>query len=201
MCSNQTGGSLGVFFDKVVLHGDVTSLEVQDYAQCLGLYGQGENSVSVLLLMESNVHRIMTVDFQDESAEYYDANASILGATDFDNTKTTLFGLISSTQIFVHGTTSELGSASFAYQIAYVANLQDSTRASQFWSTTAQRATISTSSNQQTDIASSLTETTDDFEEISYETLRSHDVVNSILETNEWYHELPECDYVDISGT
>ena len=43
------------------------------------------------------MHRIMTVDFQGESAEYYDGNASMLGATDFDNTQTTLFGLISST--------------------------------------------------------------------------------------------------------
>ena len=43
------------------------------------------------------MYRIMTVYFADETAQYYDALATIQGAADFDNTQTTLFGLISST--------------------------------------------------------------------------------------------------------
>ena len=83
--------------------------------------------------MEDNIYRLLSVDFDNESAEYSEALATIPGAMAFDNLSTLDYGIISSSYIFVHGLTQQMGTANFLQDIAYVANLQDSTRATEFW--------------------------------------------------------------------
>ena len=83
--------------------------------------------------MEDNIYRLLSAAFDNESAEYSEALAAIPGAMAFDNLRTLDYGIISSSYIFVHGLTQQMGTTSFLYDIAYVANLQDSTRATKFW--------------------------------------------------------------------
>ena len=103
--------------------------------------------------METNKYRLVTVNFNSDSVTYVDALNAIPGAEAYDNATTTLYGVVSPSTIYVHGLTEEIGSANFSYQIAYVADLQDSTRAtqytraSQFWSTSSTTITIPEVSN------------------------------------------------------
>ena len=113
--------------------------------------------------METNKYRLVTVNFNSDSVTYVDALNAIPGAEAYDNAKTTLYGVVSPSTIYVHGLTEEMGSANFSYQIAYVADLQDSTRASQytrasqFWSTSSTTVTIPEVSNSAAEVTAQIT--------------------------------------------
>ena len=73
--------------------------------------------------METNKYRLVTVNFSSDSVTYVDALSAIPGAEAYSNARTDLYGVISPSTMYVHGLTEEIGSATFSYQIAYVADL------------------------------------------------------------------------------
>ena len=120
------------------------------------------NSAKFLLFLTTDEYRLITIDFSSTSDNVImqvQEDSVIEGISTYDSTITTLYGVVGSSDIFVHHLTTQIMDTSLDYTIGFVQNLNDATRETPFWRTTSTTITVSFTSYASASSSVEMTET------------------------------------------